>query len=254
MRSLLLFSLILFAGCKVDIPKEVIMPDKMENILYDYHLAQAITADHASESYEKKLHINYVFAKYGVTQEQFDSSLVWYTRYPRHLVKIYSRLEERLQQEVDAIEGGTTTLSGVAGNENMLADTLDLWRGARVRLLSSAALCNRVVFTYTADSTYITGDSISLSFTAKYLSQNKDALMRRAHAALVVEYADESTAARGIPLAGNAAYSVAVERNYDSDIKSFYGFIYYADNDSLCLSKLLIGDISVKRIHPEKEE
>ena len=100
----LIFSFLLtLAGCKVEIPEGVILPDKMENILYDYHLAQAITANQSSSSYEKKLPINYVLEKHGVTKAVFDSSLVWYTRYPKQMLRIYSNLESRLKDEIEIL-------------------------------------------------------------------------------------------------------------------------------------------------------
>ena len=58
-KILFLFLCLLLAACQVEIPEGVIKPDKMEDLLYDYHLAQAITAEETSMSYKKKLHINY---------------------------------------------------------------------------------------------------------------------------------------------------------------------------------------------------
>ena len=99
---LFLLSMTLFS-CKVEIPDSVLPPEKMEAILYDYHLTASMTTTYASVSYKEKLMYTYVYDKHGVTKEEFDSSLVWYNRYPKHIKEIYANLETRLQQEVDVL-------------------------------------------------------------------------------------------------------------------------------------------------------
>lgn len=252
-NTLFFLALLLFVACKVEMPEGVIEPDKMEDIIYDYHLVQVMTTDQMATSYERKLHINYVFEKHGVTKAMFDSSMVWYTRYPKKMVRIYANLEERVTQELESMGDGAAMVADVINQEKMLADTVELWRGGRVRLLSSSPLNNRIAFNFTADTTYVKGDSIRLAFTAKHLRGDMEGLRHFAHAALVVEYGDDSSVSTGVTLAGDSTYLLAVERNYDADIKSLHGFLYYSDNDTLCASKLLLGDISLKRIHPEEE-
>lgn len=251
-KILFLFLCLLLAACQVEIPEGVIKPDKMEDLLYDYHLAQAITAEETSMSYKKKLHINYVFAKHGVTKEELDSSLVWYTRYPKQLSKVYAALENRIMAEMENM--GVTTAEDDAFNTMMAtADTVNLWRAPRVKLLSSTALSNRLAFEYKADSTYVKGDSIVLSFAARHLVAADDSVAFNAHAALVVEYADETSAVAGVKVGVDGPYAVAVERNPNSVIKALHGFVYYSDEDSTGFPKLLVSDIAVKRIHPLPE-
>ncbi len=252
-KALFFLLLPLFVACKVEIPDWVIKPSKMEDFIYDYHLVQVMTSDQMATSYEKKLQMKYVFEKHGITKEQFDSSMVWYTRYPKRLVKIYANLEERTKQELESMGDGAAAVEDIMRNEKMLADTVDLWNTSRVRLLSSSPLNNRITFNFASDTTYVKGDSILFSFTAKHLRGDMEALSHSAHAALVVEYDDDSFSTSGVSLVADSTFSLAVERNYASDIKSLHGFVYYSDNDTLCTSKLLLGNITVKRIHPVEE-
>ena len=54
------------AGCKVKRPSDVISESKMENLLYDYHVAKSMGDNLPySENYKKALYINAVFKKYG---------------------------------------------------------------------------------------------------------------------------------------------------------------------------------------------
>ena len=80
-RWTLLLSAALLAGCGKQIPKDVIHPDKMEDILYDYHLTTAMSGNISyDENYKKEALRNYVYRKHHVTKAEFDSSMVWYTR------------------------------------------------------------------------------------------------------------------------------------------------------------------------------
>lgn len=248
-KILFIFLSILCVACEVGRPDGVIAPDKMEALLYDYHLAQAITAEEVSTSFKKKLHINYVFEKHGVTKEELDSSLVWYTRYPKQLSRIYASLERKLVAEMENM--GVVTAADDAFNQLMAsADTVNLWRETKVKLLSSVALSNKLMFAYKADTTYVKGDSLSFSFTVKHLPAGLDSVEYNAHAAIVVEYNDETTAANGVDISGDGAYAVAVNRNFASGVKALHGFLYYSDNDSLCMPRLLVSNIAVKRVHP----
>ena len=84
---LLVFSL---TACKVKRPETVLPDAKMENVLYDYHIAKAMGEEVPyNESYKRVLYIESVFKKYGITQADFDSSMVWFARNPEVLTKIY---------------------------------------------------------------------------------------------------------------------------------------------------------------------
>lgn len=88
------------AGCKVKRPSDVISESKMENLLYDYHVAKSMGDNLPySENYKKALYIDAVFKKYGTTQAAFDSSMVWYTRNTEILSKIYDKVKKRLKDE-----------------------------------------------------------------------------------------------------------------------------------------------------------
>lgn len=51
---------------------------------------------------EKDIYYAQVMEKHGVTQAQFDSSLVWYTAHPLLFDKIYPRVIKQLETEEEA--------------------------------------------------------------------------------------------------------------------------------------------------------
>ena len=64
------------AGCGKKIPEDIIQPDAMESLLYDYHLASTMSSSVSyTENYKKDAYFKYVFQKHHVTEEEFDYSL-----------------------------------------------------------------------------------------------------------------------------------------------------------------------------------
>ena len=251
---LFLLSMTLFS-CKVEIPDSVLPPEKMEAILYDYHLTASMTTMYASVSYKEKLMYTYVYDKHGVTKEEFDSSLVWYNRYPKHIKEIYANLETRLQQEVDVLTANQVQdYDGVSLAIADLAPAVaELWTGHPVKLLSTTPLSNRIMFGFDVpkDTTFVIGDSMVFSFNAEFIPSLEQGAEREAYASIVLEYDnDTSYHAAGISVKEPGAYSLTVPRNFENRMKSMSGYIYYYDNDTALVTSLLLSNISLKRFHP----
>ena len=87
-------------GCRLNRPDDVLSPKKMEQFLYDYHLAQAISFElPKNEKYSTKAYIDWAYERNGISPDEFNRSLVWYTRNPKELAKIYKRLSNRVDAE-----------------------------------------------------------------------------------------------------------------------------------------------------------
>ncbi len=249
--KLLLAVAVLCFSCEVKIPNDIIQPTAMENLLYDYHLAQVMSPNEM----QSKLYVDYVFDKHNVTKELFDSSMIWYTRNPRHIYEIYGNLQERLNAEVLALDNDAGT-TGVAVDEvvDLVGDTVNLWSAASTHLLSATPLFNRLLFCCKADTTFVVGDSISFAFNAGLIQPPGRKIKQYAHAALVVEYADSSVVGDGCQITASGHYAINIANPLLKDIKEVRGFIYYNDTDSLKEARMLVGDISVIRVHPMNDD
>ncbi len=86
-------------------PNNILSQKEMTEVLYDLHktdgvvMVKGYTYNHDEE--QKKLY-EATLLKHGITQAQFDSSLVWYTDNPKRFNKIYPKVINRLQQEIDS--------------------------------------------------------------------------------------------------------------------------------------------------------
>ena len=95
-------------SCKPQVPDEYLQPGEFEDVLYDYHLADAMAGngDNAdNESYDVVLYRQAVLRKYGITQAEFDSSLVYYMR---HADQSMIACQQFLRQKGEARQVYTT--------------------------------------------------------------------------------------------------------------------------------------------------
>ena len=246
-----LFISVLMASCEVKMPEDVIPPARMEALLYDYHLVQSMSSEYASVDYKEKLYFDYVFTKHNVSKEEFGHSMEWYNRYPKHLQKIYANLEKRIEEELESLNGaGVSLVPGVNLEVAFLAaDTAELWSGAHNMMLYSSSLNSYLAFGFETpqDSSFVAGDSISFSFNALFADEGRKEVAQKAHAGLYVVYDDGTTDNAGMDVEQGDC-SLSVKRNKECRMKSVSGFVYYTDDDSLAKAKMMLSDISVKKI------
>ena len=144
LRRIQWFSVFLLASCltacQVKRPKVVISDAKMENVLYDYHIAKAMGEEVPyTDGYKRVLYIESVFKKHGITQAEFDSSMVWFTRNPEVLTKIYEKVNARLKAERDVVNH----LIAIRDNkpkESLPGDSIDVWAWQRIYQLTGTRL------------------------------------------------------------------------------------------------------------------
>ena len=246
-KYILCAPLLLLASCNVEIPGDIIQPKELEALLYDYHLVQAMSSEAEGGEYKRRLYADFVFNKHNVSKEHFDSAMMWYARNPKYLHSIYISLYDRLDAEVAQMTGEKRYADKQTNELNR--DTVNLWSGEKIILLSSSALTARTTFAYEADTTYIVGDSISFGAVMHFVSPNKNP-DATAHIALVVEYNDGTHASVGETVYNNGYYSLQLPRNTRAEIKKVSGHVYFAPKKDECDDRLLVGAISLMRIHP----
>lgn len=181
---LVLFCLFLMVSCKNKTPDDIISPGKMEEILFDYHMAEATEATMPGDKGENKgRFVDAVFQKYGISEADFTRSMAYYFRHTDKLSEIYSRLRERYGSLVAGVDHSIPDL-GVTG------DTVNIWNGPSAYLLSNQS-GNHILYEVKADSSFHAGDRIAWSFNTRWVyhdgSKNMIAIIK-------AEYANDSVA------------------------------------------------------------
>lgn len=215
---LVLFMTVVFTGCKPGIPGRYLQMDEMADILYDYHVADGMVQTNfdSPDSVAMRAYSISILKNHGVSQADFDSSMVYYTRHTRLLQKVYDKIADRLDRE--AVERG-----GQAGFTDLIenADTTNVWKLSTAFVLSPYLATNRISFEIKADSSYHEGDRMVLDFDAQFLYQDG---MRDALVVLAVTYANDSVEYVSNSISTSSHYHMQIMNEGRLTIKAVRGF------------------------------
>lgn len=237
----------LFTGCKVRRPGNIIPEGKMENLLYDYHIAKAMGENLPyNESYKRVLYIDYVFDKYGTDQAAFDTSMVWYTRHADVLSKIYERINIRMKAEQAEID----RLIAIRDNKPQISqpgDSIDVWPRERMMLLSTIPLSNKLNFVVPSDSNFHARDTLEWNVKFHFRPIPSDSL-GLALMSMAIQYANDSIISATRTIREPGLQTIRLQSDTLGDIKEIRGFIYLkGQSDSI--RHLFADQISLMRYH-----
>ena len=209
---------VVFTGCKPGIPGRYLQMDEMADILYDYHVADGMVQTNfdSPDSVAMRAYSISILKNHGVSQADFDSSMVYYTRHTRLLQKVYDKIADRLDRE--AVErGGQAGFTDLTEN----ADTTNVWKLSTAFVLSPYLATNRISFEIKADSSYHEGDRMVLDFDAQFLYQDG---MRDALVVLAVTYANDSVEYVNNSISTSSHYHMQIMNEGRLTIKAVRGF------------------------------
>lgn len=228
----ILACLLLFASCGEKRKADVLAPNKLESILYDYHLAQVMVSDlPTQERYKKELYFDYIYSKYGVTSAEIDSSLVYYARYPETLSQIYKNLSLRLERDLLRIEN-ETQLQVVHTPIAVAGDSADIWYESRLQLLHPSVLTNRFSFTIPNDTNFKANDCFEWSGDVLFLHDELDSLNQYLQLAFTAEFANDSLLSVDTVLYTSSSYLLQLADTAGVNLRELHGNVYYKGKES----------------------
>lgn len=239
-----------FGSCKKESTK-ILSSSKMEQILYDYHVAEAMSAESDVDSVKARSYLLSVFKKHGITEAEFDSSMVYYLRHAYELNGIYEKLSERINNEAQLQGVENTTI--VSNDVN--ADTANIWNMERSRIFFTHVPFNMMKFAFKADSTFKAGDHFSLQFNASFLYQDG---ARNGYAVMSMKLGNDSVVTRTVSMSSSSRYTLDVTDTEGVGIKELKGFImqrygnYETERKSSTLRLMHIYDIALVKMHDPK--
>lgn len=217
--SLLAGLLLLFVvACKPSLPGGILSEGDLEEVLYDYTLALSM-ADNAPipEGMDREaLRYQYaqkVFQKHGITEAEFDSTMVYYSSEGKRLQTVFQHVSDRLDSEAKALGVGLSE-SEIYASYTLDGDTANVWNGARIVYLSAHQPDNVLTITLPADSAYLPGDSYKLSFNANFLPSDG---AHNAYAILSAYYADSSVVSQTQQIGGSYHCEINVKPKPSQD-------------------------------------
>ena len=240
-------AVLLFPACKPGVPSDLIQPAELEDLLYDYHIAQAMAETRQdSMNFKRYSYVQAVFEKYGVSEAEFDSTMVWYASHATYLNDIYKKLQERYSTHVSAL-GASTGENDIFAHLDAQGDTANIWQERAFRILKPRFMEDRLLFTMTADTTFHKGDALLWRFDSRYISHGRQ---NEAYAGFYVTYDNDSTAGVTQRIYSNNLMQLRLEGDTAHAIREVGGFVYYKPSDEDKESRLLLlRDIMLVRFH-----
>lgn len=232
-----LFAIVLLlSACKVNRPDDVLPPKTMEAVLYDYHLAQAILMDaESTEKYKRDFYLEWVYQKNGVTKEEFDNSLVWYTRYPEEFAEIYEKLSERVTKDrnqaamlLERIEKSSFSVES--------GDSVDLWYLNNTAIMSNSIFLDKLTYSIKADTTFHKGDTITWNVNSTFVAP--DSLPLKVYLAMSLRYGADRVVTVDTLLDHTSEVTLMSVTDTVADLNSLTGFVSYIDtigNQDACI-------------------
>jgi hypothetical protein len=186
-KILLLTILLLFVAC-TNRPREVLKPGKMAEIITDLHKTDGLIAvlrngnEAPADSVQKKYYAA-VLEKYKLTQNVFDSSLVWYSKNPKRFEAVYIKVEKNLLRWQTEIE------TGKFGKIENPLNTITLWSKDNHLIIKDTSDYKNIKFDIKS-SDLLKGDVFDLRF---YQKNDSTKLKISPKIVLKINYADSIT-------------------------------------------------------------
>lgn len=225
----------------------------MEDILYEIHVVQNLD-DNGVPYNEKGLREitlrKSIFEKHGISQAQWDTSFTYYCRHTEQLYEIYENLSERLRQNVIDAGGDVDADLALGG------DTSNVWNKDRAFILMQHPPYNLRTFHIDADSTYLPGDRLTLTYKTQFIFQDG---MRDVVCVFAMTLKNDSVVneVRHVNSTDQTT-SITLEDREDLGIKNIRIYFMLARNLSEDLSTTLrlisVSNVKLIRNHCDREQ
>ena len=179
-------------------------------------------------AFRRKAYREAALRKHGVTEAEFDSSLVYYYRHTERLHDIYANLSKRLNNDAIALGATANELSQFGGTNQ--GDTATFWRNEQAVVLMPQAPYNSISFEVKADTAYHQGDMMILSFDNQFIIQEG---VRDGLALLAVTFDNDSTATQVTHINSDMHYDMRISNDGRLGIKLVKGFISTAQGGGI---------------------
>ncbi|MBQ6747487.1 MAG: DUF4296 domain-containing protein [Bacteroidaceae bacterium] len=248
---MVLFLMACIAACGPSRPDGVLSDSKMEEVLYDYHKAKALgELESPSNKYKATLYYLNVFEKHHTTEQEFDSSLSWYSRNPEAFDRVYQRVIRRIEGEKKVLER-SISISGQGSSVTQSGDSVNIWTGMPMFSLTNRPYDNRIAFDYENDANYEEYDTLHFNARFRYLHVNQPINSKEyAVMALSIRYRNDSIISQMHYIYGDGKHKLTLQSDKNGRIREVYGFIYLPEQSEDRM--LLVDSVSLIRMHAKQ--
>ena len=262
-------------------PNGVLSVNEMADLIVDLQLADAYIDSHSME-YESDSSMlvmkQSIFKKHGITQEDYDSSLVWYAHNMEDYNKAYDKAVNKLKERYDKLDPrdnsqpedimagptgapthSTTPRAGGPNGKHLKhlktdinSDSADLWKGPRDYMLTSGSRRGFITFDFPPEANKQPGDRYQLSY--KLLRGGNEFKV-----SLNIDYSDGGTAQITRSTNSDVWVSLDIQSDTTRLVRRIYGYVSYdikrghtAYVDSLTLMRTRLNKSNYGLIHVQR--
>lgn len=205
--------IVLCVGCN-SAPGYVIPQDKMARLLADIHIGESIVESNREE-YEidsvKKALKQSIYIKHNVSQEQVDTSFVWYGQNIEEYIEVYDKVIAILEEDIRNVKVPIDNMQFVVAG-----DSADAWPGLRYRLLTALAPDRYLSFSINRDENWKNGDIYEWKFK---LINNQTSI----NWTIGVDYADGSSEYKNIIVSQDGWHDITLYCDSTKSHSRVYG-------------------------------
>lgn len=277
---ILLFPLLISCGRT---PRGVMSVNEMSDLIVDLQLADAYIESHIDDfqNDSSKLIVKQsIFKKHGITQQDYDSSLVWYAHNMEEYSKAYDKAVGKLKERYDKLDKARRNsadqpgemMAGPAGepthnanpraplplnkhrrlNTDAKEDSIEMWQGIRSYTLYQGAGRGFITFDVAPDAYKQPGDRYQLAY--KLLRGGNEFKV-----CLSVDYTDGATAQITRGTNSDGWVTIDVQSDSARQVRRIYGYVSYdikhghtAIVDSMTLMRTHMNPSSYGYIHAQR--
>lgn len=247
---------VLLTGCD-KAPDGIIKESDLADFLYDLYRLEAII-DMNPEAFPsdsvKRVAKQSLFQKHGITQAEYDSSLVWYATNFEAYNTVHKKVMMRLQDDNKELTAEMAnapqehkSAADDAQKHKMYAakgDTADIWNDDRSLMLTAGLKRGYFAFDFDPDGEHRKGDKYLLGM--KMLSFNNTfGLM------LAAEYADGTVSIASRNASLNGWTELALQTDSTRNVRRIFGYIHY--NVASHSVVAFLDSISLVRTHLDRK-
>ena len=235
------------SSCKPSAPSGIIQPDVMEDLLYDYHLADAMAYSAEGDCNQNLIaYHTAVFKKYDVTSAEFDSSMVYYMRHTSQLHDMYEKIAQRMEDDAQAMGSSVSLNIDNDAFNTASGDTIDIWKGAQSVVLIPNEPYNVVSFHYSPDAKAQKGDDYVLTTHSNFIFQDG---MRDAIICMALTFTNDSVVSRTMHVSSSSEQQVVLTDGDSLGVKEIRGYFLLNKNNQANSSSTTLRLVSFDRIH-----
>ncbi|MCH4155388.1 MAG: DUF4296 domain-containing protein [Muribaculaceae bacterium] len=261
MRKLLAILLLCMVLTACDnTPSNVLSKSDMVDLMTDVEIGEAMVQTESGIYHNDSLRNvmrQSVFQKHNVTQEEYDTSLVWYGHHIDKYIEVYKEVVVRLQdRQKDLASQKETPKNGISGQQvggntggslrkqysATKGDTIDMWKEDRLYVLGNNLGKMILKFDYPANGSARQGDRYDLMFRMFNNISKVDVY-------LGVDYFDGSTSFVFRTMSFEGQNEVPLQTDSTRRVKRIYGYISY---DPKVKEMLFIDNLQLLRTHIDR--